>query len=130
VDIREGQLNGRLNSGPSACSGCTNSFNFKGGSGLNDGQWHHVAVVFDATSATRQGSMSMWIDGALIANEDFLPNNKYAPNQDYNHSDPLRIARAFLDPSTFFQGAMDDIRVYNRALSADEIAALATADCN
>ena len=63
-------------------------------------------------------------------NEDFLPNNKYAPNQDYNHSDPLRIAKAFLDPATFFQGAMDDIRIYNRALSADEIAALATEDCN
>jgi hypothetical protein len=30
-----------------------------------------------------------------------------------------------LDAGTFFSGMIDDVRIYNKALSADEIAALA-----
>lgn len=131
VDLDEmGRIVGRLNNGSSGCSGCTSSFNLRAGGGFNDGSWHHVAVVFDATSATRVDSIRFWVDGTFHPSEDFLPYNPYAQFQNYNHTEPLEIGRTYYNYPYWFEGAIDEIRIYSRALTAGEIQSFAYELCD
>lgn len=74
-------------------------------------RWTHLAGVYDA--AARQDRL--YVDGALegIAN---CPGPRAAANG------PLAIGRSKFDgaPTDFFAGAIDDVRVYDRVLSATE----------
>jgi hypothetical protein len=73
------------------------------------GQWQHVAVVMQAGSAT------------IYANG--IPSTPQATAYAIQaNTDALRIG---VDYSTrYFAGAIDDVRIYSRALASDEIAAL------
>ena len=81
------------------------------GKGFNDGNWHFLAVSFDST-----GKVSCSVDSQLIT--DF-------PNGVVNLSvaTKLSIAQDW-DGSTksdFWNGYLDDIKIYSRALSDSEI---------
>ena len=78
-------------------------------------QWTHLAVSLDV------GSYALFVDGSLAASStvnDFIAN----PSQ------PLRIGAGTTEatPQFFFNGSIDEVRIYNRALSAAEVAALYT----
>ena len=84
--------------------------NWTSTSTITDAKWHHVAV-------TRIGSAwSLYIDGKVDASGSdgtALSNNTY----------PLVIGRLSAASTTSgVDGFMDDIRLYNRGLSAQEIA--------
>jgi hypothetical protein len=90
-----------------------------------DGNWHHVA----ATSSTAPPGMAIYFDGTPIPCE-FAPNN----NAVYAAYDiiygglgqDLWLARHGNLKDTFdFQGSIDDVRIYDRVLSLQEIQALA-----
>ena len=80
------------------------------------GVWHHLAVVYDMTQAAAS-EVNLYIDGVL----------QTALSQSYNSNNsgkfgtyPLYIfSRA--GTSSFSGGQMDDLQLYNRALSASEI---------
>ncbi len=82
--------------------------------GLPVGQWSHVAVTLGASGA------SLYVNGVLVAESsaitirplDFKPVLNYIGRSQY--------------PDPLFNGAVDDFRVYNYALSAGEVAQLAT----
>jgi hypothetical protein len=93
------------------------SINAYGNKIVNLSQWHMVTGVYKPT--TQQ--FSIYIDGAL----DVVNNNIVTPNQFI--SSVLYIGRD--DPSSptngyFFQGTLDGIRVYNRALTSSQIKVL------
>lgn len=108
----------------STASGVWNiQFNYKnnsvGSSGATNftlNQWHHVAAV------RNNGTISVYIDGIfrLSATEGTVaptyPINMFAGGMGYGGYTPPRY-----NP---FNGKLDEIRVYNRALSAAEIAIL------
>jgi hypothetical protein len=78
---------------------------------IGDGRWHFVAATYDGTRAT------LYIDGALEGAETMtLATTRQE----------LAIARLVpSDPRPLsFTGQLDDIRIYNRALGADEIVTL------
>jgi len=80
---------------------------------LCDGQWHHIA-------ATRAGRyISMYIDGA------FQPDasGPVAAVFNVNNTMPLQMGRTVCEGSfgVPFNGALDEVSFYNRALSAGEI---------
>ncbi|MFT7639152.1 MAG: ELWxxDGT repeat protein, partial [Pirellulaceae bacterium] len=81
-----------------------------GSTDLRDNQWHHLAIVRNATSNRVIG----YVDG----NPEFSVNNS-GPDLDFS-SDSFRGIIG-----SVFHGAIDDVRVWNRALSADEIASAA-----
>ena len=82
---------------------------------ITDFQWHHVGFVYDMDSLQRQ----LYVDGNLVAEDDTAVSG--APS-----NGGLYIgASKDLEAGTFFSGMIDDIRIYNQALSAEEIAALA-----
>lgn len=87
-----------------------------GTTALNDGDWHHVAVV-------RQGpTVTAYIDGAFETSDTAADpirsslDTNYAPTigADY-YPDPARDKRNFLD------GQMDELRFWNDARSVSEI---------
>ncbi|MEE8576609.1 MAG: LamG-like jellyroll fold domain-containing protein [candidate division Zixibacteria bacterium] len=82
---------------------------------ITDGQWHHVGLVYDLDALHRH----LYVDGVEVA-----------VDSDYVAGVPsdggLYIGAAKdLDAGSFFSGLIDDVRVYNQALSVEEIEALA-----
>ena len=83
-------------------------------SGQLDGNWHHLAGVISGSG------MTLYFDGTAVAsNADTTAIYYTSPETG------LTIGRNGHDAAYDFDGNIDDVRVYNRALSAAEIAALA-----
>jgi len=95
------------------------------GSGSNattsivDGEWHHCAVVFDPVLGTTIGDALFYLDGNLDA-----LTFQGGTTVNTNASNGVRIGNARTFPGRAVAGKMDDIRIYDRALSEDEIRAL------
>jgi Concanavalin A-like lectin/glucanases superfamily len=99
-------------------------------SSLWNDQWHAIAGTFDGSSA------DLWVDGAKVAS---APVPVAGSTVDYEVTEQrLAVGRytqdtdpglGACDPNGFqFRGAIDEVRIYNRALSAGEIAFLHRAD--
>lgn len=77
------------------------------------GTWHHVAVVYELS-----GDMTFYIDGQ----PDGTASNMPTPHP--NESSDLFIGRDSQAAGYYFDGAVDDVRIYDLALSTAEIDAL------
>lgn len=85
---------------------------------VNDGEWHHIVVVFN-----RGANMVRYVDGAASGTQYSLSS---VIGQSIDSTKQLRIgARDQTGDEIYFNGLIDDVRVFARALSAEEIAALA-----
>jgi hypothetical protein len=79
---------------------------------LSPSQWQHVAVTLDGTN------IKFFVNGAqsgTTASETYKPAST---------TDSVKIGRAYNYSGYTFSGLMDEVRIYNRALSANEIKAL------
>lgn len=84
------------------------------GSIITDGQWHYIGFVWDGSYRI------LYVDGIEVAKDTA------AQNPLKNATGGLYIGTSkTLSAGTFFSGLIDDIRIYNQALSAEQIAALA-----
>lgn len=83
------------------------------------GVWTHTAVTIDGTNAT------FYVNGNLAASaaNTNRPEQLLAPNTATN-SQQNYLARGTGNSLPFFQGALDDVRVYSTVLVASDIAAL------
>ena len=81
------------------------------GSGLTDADWHYVGFTFD-------GSIKKsYIDGGYVGEQSITSGS-------LTHSFSNRRAGRFGSSSTYYlNGLIDEIRIYSRALTADEISA-------
>ena len=75
--------------------------------------WRHVAATYDGASK----ELAVYIDGEIAGREVFSNALVFASSNTYLGS--------FDGSARFLDGSIDDARVYDRVLSADEIAALA-----
>ncbi|MBL7187106.1 MAG: hypothetical protein ISS70_12370 [Phycisphaerae bacterium] len=83
--------------------------------GQLDGQWHHIAVVLP-----EDGAVKAYVDGALAPVRD---NNTKA--HDFEGAvGPLFFGTQDENGGNAISGYMDDIRVFNYAISEDEIQAI------
>ena len=86
-----------------------------GGIPMNDNEWHAISFVYEAGVA-----LGLYMDGQLIRSQavGLLPP--------FANSTPLMIGGT--SNGLGFVGAIDDVRIYNKALSAGEIAQQFEAD--
>jgi hypothetical protein len=80
-----------------------------GKSGINDNRWHHLVAVRSALYTAQ-----IYVDGVLEASASAAPSE----NSSIQTNSPLWIGGG---NQTFFAGQIDEVRIYNRALSADEV---------
>jgi len=76
--------------------------------------WYHIAGTWDGT--TNPESMRIYING--------VPNATYTANQEemLTNIHSLQIGRTlYTSPLNHFNGVIDDVRIYDRSLSAEEI---------
>lgn len=81
--------------------------------------WAHVGVTFDG------GNMNVFFNGSLVASKSSPVTHTALAEYD---DDDIIIGNGGYERDYWWIGGIDDVRLYNRALSADEIAALAH-DC-
>ncbi|MEM5784451.1 MAG: LamG-like jellyroll fold domain-containing protein, partial [Candidatus Aenigmatarchaeota archaeon] len=82
---------------------------------VNDSMWHHVVVIFDRDKKER----SIYIDG--IKENSSTISNTYVLT-DFSNNEPLRFGTYNISISwEFFNGTIDDVRIFKRVLSEDEI---------
>jgi len=81
---------------------------------ITDGLWHHIAFVWDG------GYRILYVDGTEVARDAAVQN-------------PLKSADGGLiigagknlDAGTYFSGLIDDVRIYNAALTTEQIGVMA-----
>ncbi len=78
------------------------------GVSLDDGEWHHVVSVFD--SGVSNGTL-LYIDGELVL----------TTTTTHTGSGNLRIGIGQGGVSQIINGSVDNVRLYNRRLSASEV---------
>ena len=76
---------------------------------VNDGEWHHVAIVLNGSK------IQMYLDAELNSEEN-QTGNIYGTG-------PLAIGKEVMGAG-WFCGVLDDFRIYNRALNQSEIKTL------
>ena len=76
----------------------------------NDGTWHHVAAIL------KNGFAQIYVDGVLVAQDTTRP---IISVQASTQTSVGQVASGFA-------GSIDELFIYGRALSDQEIAALAT----
>ena len=86
-------------------------FNFSSQSRIDDGLFHHIVAVREA-----DGTGKIYIDGVLD-NQQSAPSRTLVPIEVYIGAD-MRNNAAFL------KGIVDEVSIYNRALTATEAAAI------
>ena len=84
-------------------------------SAITDGQWHQIGLVYDFDALKRR----LYVDGAQVAEDE-----TFVAPQPSNEGLYVGVGKE-LDAISYFFGLMDDVRVYDMALSAEDIAALA-----
>jgi len=82
---------------------------------ITDGQWHHVGLVYDLERFRR----CLYVDGIEVAKDNSLVGGEPSNDGLYFGADKM------LGQGTFFSGLIDDIRIYDEVLSAEEVAELA-----
>jgi hypothetical protein len=105
--------------GTSLCGGrvivgvgsATGDLSVVSGTGYNNGSWHHV--VFTRTQST--GVFSLYIDGSFVGSNT-------SHTRALTASSILSFGRAQSN-SNYFAGTLDEVAVYNTALSAATITA-------
>jgi MSHA biogenesis protein MshQ len=88
-------------------------------------QWYHVALVEDGSEGRA------YVNGAVLTDADVTGGDMHRPAAPYDvwESEPVRIGWSQgrggdLATLVYFDGIIDEVAIYNRALSADEVGEL------
>ena len=84
-----------------------------GNQNLNDGNWHQIAASYN-----RSNFVKVYIDGKLDSSADIRDANGVQSN-----NLPLLIGR-LANGGQSFKGGVSDVRVYNKALSSNDVTSL------
>jgi hypothetical protein len=99
-----------------ACTGVvvpgTQWSNIRGSVSVNDGQWHHVAGTYDGSR------MCLYVDGKVDVSSSCKGVIDVTEKS-------LYIGENSEEPNRFWNGLIDDVRIYNCALSQSDIESLA-----
>lgn len=113
-----------------------NYIHIKSKDSLKLNEWKHVAFSYDGSGKAK--GLTLFIDGQKVATE--IPYDKlYKSIKTVRsavhtvYTQPVRVAksyRGFTGENGIFKGAIDDVRMYSRALTLAEIVVLAASENN
>lgn len=87
--------------------------------GYSAGSWNNIVIVFDGTQSGNANKLKVYINGQDIGFSSFsggIPAFLTSPTTKY-----WAFGKWFLTSGYLFAGYIDDVRIYNRALSATEV---------
>ncbi len=84
---------------------------------INDGQWHHVGLVWDLF-----GTRILYVDG-IEAAKDTMQEGSFGFGEDGGIN--IGFQASILHRTGYWSGLIDDVRIYDRALTPEQIAELA-----
>lgn len=93
---------------------------------LNSGLWRHIAVTYDPLDGDKLSDCKVYIDGILatnLADAEGSFNSETTVLNTNTTTNFLRVGSAIYSPHTF-DGSLDDVRVYSKALTIGEITAI------
>ncbi|MEX2216275.1 MAG: LamG-like jellyroll fold domain-containing protein [Phycisphaeraceae bacterium] len=79
-------------------------------------EWHHLAFTWERGAQPATGTLMAYLDGALVASASGLTWDSYT-------IDVARFGKEISTGSRNFAGSADELAIFNRALSSQEIAA-------
>jgi arylsulfatase A-like enzyme len=88
---------------------------------LRDGQWHHVACTFTNDGSPNVTDVKLYVDGTP---ETISTSQSQTVDTD---GTSLPVTIGVDSQNRYFNGVIDEVRIYRRALSPAEIAAVAAA---
>jgi hypothetical protein len=88
---------------------------------IADNNWHHYAVV--RTGASGNWTVRIYLDGVLDSTTSSIATNPSGAASDYSLIGGLSNAGSSY-AGYLMNGVLDDVRIYNRALSATEVRSL------
>jgi hypothetical protein len=80
--------------------------------GYNDGNWHNIVTVFD-----RDANMTVYVDGLSVTSANISTYN----GTNIDNTSSTKIGWAY---TNYCNGQIDDVRIYNYALTAEQVKAL------
>ena len=89
-------------------------------------QWNHVVVNWDGISH----SINFYVNGVQV--DSYYGKLHSNPSMIYNKTSPLMIGGSdfgYTSPDYMFNGSIDEVRIYDRELTFDEIVSLYYYDC-
>lgn len=87
---------------------------------LTPNTWHYIVGVW-----IKGDSLKIYVDGVLADENTAISNSHlYDPGTSYGPS--IGVYKRGAESDTFFEGVIDEVMIYNRALSAEEIRAIYT----
>ncbi|MCP4261114.1 MAG: hypothetical protein GY774_26955 [Planctomycetes bacterium] len=94
--------------------------NTYGTTDLVDGEWHHVAAVLEDDGSPDVSEIKLYVDGKL----DPIDPSGTPRQMNTSSGGEFRIGYDLNNTGRTFDGMIDDVRIYDRALSAEDIQAL------
>ena len=87
---------------------------------VTDTNWHHVAATYDPSQGVN--GMALYVDGYAVVRTNYLDNPLYVGMVAMPESLKLGCSIDRSGTLNCHPGQLDEVRVYNRALSAGEVA--------
>ena len=97
---------------------------YEGHEPVLDGKWHHYVFQFNRKSVK---DAEIYQDGLLLTHEPYRFYENTLINTKPEVSVTLGALFLSIDTIAYFKGSMDDVMIYDRVLSIEEITALYTA---
>ncbi|WP_242202126.1 PKD domain-containing protein [Aestuariivivens insulae] len=91
-----------------------------GATTVADGTWHHVAVTYGYDSGSGNGTIKLYVDGV----EDAMASNTTWGGISTDPSSVVVGNEKFSVGSRGFVGTLDDVRIYSKVLTAQEVSAV------
>jgi len=105
-----------------------NTSNSYGSYALNNTSWHHVVLVFDGTQTGNSNRLKGYVNGSPVAltYTGTIPATAHSQNFDFHIGSYGNCAIGVSCAGTTQNGSVDDVRIYNRPLTAQEVSDLYT----
>ncbi|WP_345006722.1 LamG-like jellyroll fold domain-containing protein, partial [Snuella lapsa] len=100
---------------------------------LDNNTWRHIAVTYDPTDGDKLKDVKIYIDGVYYTNQPDTGDSHNSETTTINTNtatNSVEIGATSYNANYYWQGALDDVQIYSRALTVQEVADLAAMPCN